>query len=135
MESVKGSYVLLIRVGSRKEIRVGKLGVLNFRPGFYAYVGSALNNLDKRIGRHLGSTKKMHWHIDYLLEKAEITEVFRIESPERLECGIAGKVSERLEPVPGFGCSDCGCGSHLFFSHGKEDARKSLIRAVSSLKR
>jgi len=128
---MKGSYVLLIRVKPAKKIRIGSLGIVEFRPGFYAYVGSAMNSLEKRVGRHLGSKKKMFWHIDYLLREAEIVEVFQAESPLRLECGIAGQLSKKLTAVPGFGCSDCRCESHLFFSTNRESARKWIEKALS----
>jgi hypothetical protein len=33
-----------------------------------------------------------------------------------LECGIASALSNRADSgVKGFGCSDCECGSHLFY--------------------
>jgi Uri superfamily endonuclease len=30
------------------------------------------------------------------------------------------------EPVKGFGCSDCGCHSHLFFSAGEPELQDAL---------
>ncbi|MBN2330662.1 MAG: GIY-YIG nuclease family protein [Candidatus Aenigmarchaeota archaeon] len=130
---MKGSYVLLIKLGKAKGIRIGRLGTLPFRPGFYAYVGSALNGLEARIARHLGSRKRLFWHIDYLLQEAEVAEVFRIESGERLECSISKSLSQRLEPVPGFGSSDCGCGSHLFYSGEKGFIKNRILDAMPGL--
>lgn len=127
---MKGSYVLLIRLGKGKRIRIGRLGTLNFRPGFYAYVGSALNGLEARVARHLGSRKRLFWHIDYLLEEAEIEEVFRIESGERLECAISKALSERMESVAGFGSSDCRCRSHLFYSGDKGFMKNRILDAM-----
>jgi len=103
-------------------IKVGKLGIIDFHPGFYAYVGSAQNNLEKRIERHLRVKKKIYWHIDYLLEKAEILNVFQVESIQKLECIIAEKLSKQFQSVPKFGSSDCRCMSHLFY----HDSRKVL---------
>ncbi len=123
---MKGSYVLLIRLGTAKRIRIGRLGIMAFRPGFYAYVGSAMGGLEARVARHLGSRKRLFWHIDYMLQHAEILEVFRIESGKRLECAISKALTERLGSVPGFGCSDCGCGSHLFYSPEKKHIRDSI---------
>ncbi|MBN2043178.1 MAG: GIY-YIG nuclease family protein [Candidatus Aenigmarchaeota archaeon] len=111
---MKGSYIILIGLDSNKKIKIGKLGKINFRKGRYAYVGSALNSLEGRISRHLRKEKKKHWHIDYLLANAEIEKVFYIESSGRKECDIAKKFSDN-EQVKGFGCSDCGCNSHLFY--------------------
>jgi Uri superfamily endonuclease len=123
---MKGTYNLLIKVPKNIEVRTGKLGKINFNRGFYAYVGSALNGLEKRIERHLRKEKKLRWHIDYLLENAEIAEVIYAETDSRTECNIAGKLNENLESVKKFGCSDCKCKSHLF--HCRDfDNLKDLI--------
>ncbi len=136
-KDIKGSYVLLVELSRSAEITVGKLGRVRFKKGFYAYVGSAMGGLEKRIGRHLSKEKKLHWHIDYLLDAVEtrVVKVFRFESVKRLECGIAGKLSEKLEPVPGFGCSDCGCRSHLFYSDNRRRMRGVIEKAIPSSRR
>jgi len=110
-----GSYVLVIENDKDQNIQVGKLGKLFFKKGFYAYVGSALNGLEQRINRHKQSNKNMHWHIDYLLNKTKITNVFIKESKIKEECEIAYIFKEKLKSVPKFGCSDCNCQSHLFY--------------------
>ncbi|RLF60544.1 MAG: GIY-YIG nuclease family protein, partial [Thermoplasmata archaeon] len=69
---MKGSYVLIINLKKEKEIEIGRLGRILFNKGYYAYVGSGLNNLEKRVGRHLRKNKKKKWHIDYLLEEGKI---------------------------------------------------------------
>lgn len=58
----------------------------------------------------------IHWHVDYLLSQPEaaVEQVYAMETTERLECSVADSVSRHGEPVKGFGCSDCGCESHLF---------------------
>jgi Uri superfamily endonuclease len=132
---MKGSYVLLIRVEKARKINIGRLGVLEFRPGFYAYVGSGMNNLEKRVSRHLGSRKKFFWHIDYLLQRAGIVEVFQAESRERLECGIAGRLAKKLSSVPRFGSSDCRCKSHLFYSPDKRMMRNGIIDALEAVQK
>ena len=33
-----------------------------------------MGGLDARVARHLRAEKKLHWHIDYLLERASVTE-------------------------------------------------------------
>ena len=126
MGNTKGSYVLLIRLESPRRIMVGKLGSIDFDEGYYAYVGSALNNLEKRIERHTGSRKKTHWHVDYLLEKADVAGVFMVESPLRVECKIADKLASVFDSIKGFGCSDCRCGSHLFCCKDKETLEKAV---------
>jgi len=120
---MKGTYVLIMENSEDREIEIGKLGPIAFRKGFYAYVGSALSGLSQRIGRHLrevGENKKLHWHIDYLLGSSgiEVKEVVFAETEERKECEIAAKLQMKngLEHIANFGCSDCTCRSHLFFS-------------------
>jgi Uri superfamily endonuclease len=113
---VKGIYVLVISVGKKIRINVGGLGVVNFEKGVYAYVGSAQNNLQKRIKRHLRKVKREFWHVDYLLGNrfVKVMKVFYKEARKSEECGIARKLAELGAPVLNFGCSDCDCRSHLF---------------------
>ncbi len=114
---MKGTYVLLARVPKRQLVKVGSLGEIEFREGMYAYVGSAMNSLEGRIGRHLKKKgKKMHWHIDYLLagRGVSVGEVYFSEGAGKKECEIAQILGQVGEPVPKFGCSDCKCRSHLF---------------------
>jgi Uri superfamily endonuclease len=122
---MKGSYTLLIEVKEDKNIQIGKLGKISFKKGFYAYVGSALNGLEHRINRHLRTSKKMYWHIDYLLQHAKVIDVFYKESNNREECMIAKSLDEKLSSIHGFGCSDCSCNSHLFY--GCKDDISSVI--------
>jgi Uri superfamily endonuclease len=111
---MKGSYVLIINLENDKNIQVGKLGKIFFKKGYYAYVGSALNNLDKRIERHLRKQKKFHWHIDYLLAHSVIIDVYYKETNKKDECEKAN-IFTKLLSIEGFGCSDCKCKSHLFY--------------------
>jgi Uri superfamily endonuclease len=113
---MKGVYVLLMKLERSRRIRIGRLGNVDFKKGFYAYVGSGMNSLGKRIGRHFSKEKKRFWHIDSFLEKCEIYGIVFSESKERRECEVAGKLAERFESVRNFGSSDCKCRSHLFFS-------------------
>lgn len=126
---MKGSYVLIIKLDENKNIKVGSLGKVNFRRGYYLYVGSALNGLEKRIRRHLSKNKKMHWHIDYLLMEGDVVDVYIKIGNTKEECEIARRFSEKYPSIEGFGSSDCKCGSHLFFSDDKED----LIEMAKSL--
>jgi Uri superfamily endonuclease len=117
---MKGAYILVIKVSKDQEIQIGKLGKLFFKKGYYIYIGSALNNLKKRIQRHFKTDKKLHWHIDYLLEKAEILEVYIKKNNIKEECKISQFFNKRMENIPGFGCSDCKCKSHLYYTSKKE---------------
>jgi len=131
---MKGTYTLLIKLPENIEIQIGKLGKINFNSGFYAYVGSALNNLEKRIERHKRKNKKFHWHIDYLLEKSEIVEVIYAETNSKFECNIAKKLNENLKCVKNFGCSDCDCKSHLFYHKNFNELENSILKAFDENK-
>jgi endonuclease-3 len=104
----KGTYILKMRLDNYFEFRNWK-----FYPGYYFYVGSAFGKggVKSRVERHLKKDKKLHWHIDYFLQKAKIVKVYAKYSKE--ECKIAKKLNI-LEKFKGFGCSDCKCVSHLF---------------------
>jgi len=120
----KGTYALVLHLEGREEIAVGKLGTFSFPAGYYLYVGSALGpgGLDARLARHRRRDKKLHWHIDYLLEHAQLVEVWSAVSTARLEClwaQAARQLPGNETPVPGFGSSDCRCRSHLIYLVGK----------------
>ncbi|MCS7143672.1 MAG: GIY-YIG nuclease family protein [Archaeoglobaceae archaeon] len=102
------SYVLILRNDEEKKIEIGKLGKIYFRPGVYYYVGSAKKI--SRVIRHFNEKRK-RWHIDYISGVFEILGaiLFKIS-----ECELASKIE--FEKVKRFGCSDCSCESHLFYS-------------------
>ena len=111
----RGSYLLILRLKRKSHINVGRLGKVSFKKGFYIYVGSAMANLSKRMERHRRIRKQHHWHIDELRAVAEFHSVLAIRSSVRLECEIAKAFSEIVDwAIPGFGCSDCSCKTHLF---------------------
>ncbi len=128
---VKGSYVLVLELPEEELIPVGSLGVVDFRSGYYAYVGSALSGLESRLNRHLRQSKKFRWHIDYLLQKVSIGAVITCRTDERIECDIARALGQFYSSVPGFGSSDCRCRSHLYFSTG--EMTQEIMAAVTSL--
>lgn len=111
-----GTYALVLHLPEARDVVVGRLGTLYFAAGYYVYVGSALNNLARRIRRHLALTKKKHWHIDYLRSSADIVSVYLIRSRTRCECALAQAITRLADDnVPQFGASDCRCPSHLFY--------------------
>lgn len=128
---MRGSYVLTAKLNRGQEIKVGKLGLIKFDKGYYAYAGSALNGLESRIRRHLRKRKKMYWHIDYLLEKTVIKEIFYREGEEREECKFAKELGEYFKSIKDFGSSDCKCSSHLFY--GKDYSQLQLVIAKMGL--
>lgn len=118
---MKGIYVLILRLGKEKVIQVGKLGKFRFRKGHYAYIGSALGTGGfKRVTRHFnvasGKNMTRKWHIDYLLPYSEVVCAVLIPAEGSIECSMAKAVGELSAAIPGFGCSDCSCNSHLFYS-------------------
>jgi endonuclease-3 len=134
---MKGVYVLILRTNETKHIRVGKLGRLHFRRGYYAYVGSARGSAgSKRVTRHFsvahGRNTTRKWHIDYLLPHSEVICAVFSPTDEDLECVVAKLLGEYSEALPGFGCSDCLCESHLFFTGGNRmNEASGICRGVS----
>jgi Uri superfamily endonuclease len=130
MGKLKGSYILLIELATRKDILVGKLGYVSFPKASYAYVGSAMNGLRARLARHLREEKRLHWHIDYLLKEAEIEEIIICRAEERVECSLAQGLAGEFQFIPGFGSSDCKCRSHLYFAQGRDGLKARVAEAV-----
>lgn len=112
-----GTYVLVIKLNKKKKIKYSKLNEKTFKKGYYIYVGSAKGfpiSLYKRIKRHLSTDKKKHWHIDHLLDYGKIEKIYYTNL--FVECLVAQELHKNgLNFVKGFGCTDCGCKSHLFF--------------------
>lgn len=123
----RGSYLLIVELPEDSTIRTkGKKFLL--RKGFYVYVGSAMGNLKSRIARHLRREKKKHWHIDFLLEKARIVEVVAIPSSVRLEEELSLSVAQYGEPIHGFGSSDTGVSSNLYyFERNPSDSMREML--------
>lgn len=127
---MKGSYILLLELNKSQRIWVRRLGVMRFLKGFYAYVGSALNRLESRVARHLRQSRKRHWHIDYLLDRAITFGVILIPGEEKVECILAQTLGQSLLCIPRFGSSDCRCPGHLFFA---TDDKKLATQVMNTL--
>jgi len=118
----KGVYTLVILLAAHKDISIGRLGTHQLPEGCYLYTGSALGkgalSLEGRISRHLRTTKKKKWHIDYLLADDE-TEVRAVIAAGMLKAKIV---------MRGFGSSDCrkGCGSHLLYLNSCNDVADKI---------
>jgi len=120
LKSATGTYMLLIQLPQSARVAVGRLGTLAFRVGWYAYAGSALGpgGLQARLARHARIEKRIHWHIDYLLEQARLVQSWQIACPIRLECAWAAallKLSNAQVAIHRFGASDCRCPGHLIY--------------------
>ncbi|MCG6536456.1 MAG: GIY-YIG nuclease family protein, partial [Syntrophales bacterium LBB04] len=127
----RGSYLLILNLKERKTLSIGKLGRINFPPGYYIYVGSAMANLNARVERHRRLAKKMHWHIDYLRAESAFQTVLPIRSSISLECALAERMARIAEwSIPGFGSSDCACPSHLFASSSNPFHLRAFIELI-----
>ena len=124
---MKGIYFVLSKLKEPIIEKVGALGEIEFKDGRYIYVGSAQNSLEGRISRHVSPNKSKHWHIDYLLEDAEIEEVLAYNMKKKKECDASRTLKKEFYEIEGFGCSDCDCSSHLFFTR---DSRKKTIEKI-----
>jgi len=132
MTATGGSYTLVVEVPESLELTVGALGERRFQAGWYAYVGSATGAGGfSRVDRHrelaAGERDTRHWHVDYLLgHDHTAVETAVTTAGIDAECEIAERIDG--SPVSAFGCSDCGCDSHLF---GDTD-RDRLLAAVEA---
>ncbi len=135
---MKGIYVLIFLISSKKLIEVGKLGARLFRAGFYAYVGSAFSGI-QRLNRHLnnirrGKVDNPHWHIDCIVPHAEIVEwLFASCSCRKKEEELATTIAKDLSYIPGFGSSDTNAPSHLFFSGSLEMLKEEVEKKFKLL--
>jgi Uri superfamily endonuclease len=129
VEFEKGSYILVIRLRSQHNVLVGSLGEIPFKAGWYLYAGSAMGGFGKRLSRYGKKIEKPRWHIDYLLQIATLRKILVYAAGERLECQIAGALMKEFESVPGFGCTDCRCMSHLFYATCQRELKPGLAKA------
>jgi Uri superfamily endonuclease len=128
----QGTYLLLAHLECAVEIPIGKLGTFSFDTGWYTYAGSALGpgGLPARLARHARADKRLHWHIDFLLQHAALDTIWQAAHPQKLECAWAMAMLDLLgaqTPVRRFGASDCRCSSHLIYF-----ARRPNNRQITS---
>lgn len=123
------SYILILKLDEDKTIKVGSLNNIDFKKGFYMYVGSAKNSI-KRIERHFKADKKLRWHIDYLSINSEVLNAMIFTNTQ--ECALANTLSQHFEGVKNFGCSDCNCHSHLFYA--ANNPKEKLTKLFKSFK-
>jgi Uri superfamily endonuclease len=131
----KGIYCLVFKNPSCT-VRVGALGEIEFRRGWHIYVGSALGSgglarLERHIALSRDRNKRPKWHVDWL----SVNPAFSLRTTvhalteERLECRLAETIGS--PDIPGFGCSDCNCPSHLFYRRSNPvDEIKTAFRML-----
>jgi Uri superfamily endonuclease len=131
----KGVYCLVFK-NPACTVRVGALGSIAFRAGWHIYAGSALGPGGlARVRRHIRFAEERErrpkWHVDYLLSDPRFSLVYAIcaQTTDPLECALAGATGGSF--VPGFGCSDCRCASHLFFR--PRDPRNVIKKAFQNV--
>ena len=131
---VPGTYVLLLELTAAERIEVGALGTFEFPAGTYAYAGSAFGSGGlSRVDRHrevvAGERDVRHWHVDYLTGHPETALRATVLAPRAdVECAVARALGDG--PVPGFGASDCSCGSHLARVPDVRTARSAVARVL-----
>ncbi|MHA1925378.1 MAG: GIY-YIG nuclease family protein [Candidatus Thorarchaeota archaeon] len=140
---MKGVYALVIAIPADIDVQIGALGTQRFEVGEWIYVGSAFGNgstsLEHRVRRHFSREKKLHWHIDLLMEvTGPPTHVIWSKAEKKRECEIANKLKQHeefMDGPKGFGSSDCTakCGTHLFKHNGRNACKtiQNLFAEIS----
>jgi Uri superfamily endonuclease len=131
----KGIYCLVFK-NPASTVRIGALGPVAFDAGWHCYIGSALGPGGlARLSRHcrLASERNKHpkWHVDYLLTDPRFVLAYTVSAPttDRLECRLADSLGGT--GVPGFGCSDCTCPTHLMYRN--RNPQKEIVAAFKAL--
>lgn len=110
-----GIYLLTIRLSRLCKHTAANRHFL-LKPGWYVYCGSARAGLEGRLARHLRTDRVKHWHVDTLLAQGKVADIQVVVTDDpAAECRLAQALEQwpGATPVPGFGCSDCTCLSHL----------------------
>jgi Uri superfamily endonuclease len=131
-----GTYVLVLRNPRTARITVGKRLRMMLEAGCYLYVGSAFGpgGLDARLRRHQRGDGRRHWHVDDLRAATSFVGAIVDRGHERREHRWAAELEAcgAYTLIPGFGCTDCRCTTHLFYAAG---APASLANVLSGAPR
>jgi Uri superfamily endonuclease len=141
--ALPGTYALHLSLPAPAHLQIGWLGIFDFPPGDYLYLGSARGpgGLRARLQHHARIAVKPHWHIDYLRAAAQLEGFWISTAPARLECAWSKallRLPGAVVPVIGFGAGDCtgGCAAHLVaFPNGLDCAAIEAVlgtKAVSN---
>ncbi|WP_455367644.1 GIY-YIG nuclease family protein [[Eubacterium] cellulosolvens] len=142
---MKGTYVVLLEILKKIDMRVGRLGFLHVPQGYYLYVGSAMGSggasYESRIKRHYRKNKKRFWHIDYLTTHNDVVICFAdvVIENKKIECELATYLKTVFNGkilFKNFGSTDCNCGGHLLnvscVSNQEIQERIETIRHLAS---
>lgn len=118
LKPAAGTYAVIFRSRFGGRARIGRRREIDIVPGYYVYVGSAFGpgGVRARVLRHFCRARRRHWHIDYLRDFVQPVAAWYSYDDRRLEHRWAGLLEtwSAMTAVPGFGCSDCRCRSHLY---------------------
>ena len=130
--TISGSYILVLENVKNDKIKIGKIGEIKFKKGFYTYVGSAMNGLDQRVKRHYKNKKNKRWHIDYITPNPmKIIKDFKIRRKDKIEVELAKDVMQISDGyIPYFGSSDSKLESHLFFFRNSPLQNQNFINTI-----
>ena len=132
-----GTYALILVSRETRCLRIGRLGSLALRSGWYVYVGSAFGpgGVGARLAHHRKRTARPHWHIDYLRLHTQLARAWHTHDPVCREHQWA-QVMQHLPgaemPLHGFGASDCACTSHLI-RFARQPSFRGFQREICSL--
>lgn len=129
---MKGAYFLVIFLEKDQKIKT-KAKEFILKRGYYVYVGSAMNSLEGRVLRHFREKKRFHWHIDYLLDKAQLVEAYLIISNLKLEEKLSKALSKHVPGIEGFGASDVSTRANLYY-FGDSLPHERLCNILKSMK-
>ena len=131
LAATTGTYVVVLSSPRTARVPVGKRLRVTLEEGCYLYVGSAFGpgGLDARLRRHQHGHGRRHWHIDYLRAATTFVGAIVDRGSERREHQWAAELEACGEyaTVPGFGCSDCRCTTHLFHAASTPASLASLL--------
>ena len=94
-------------------------------------MGSAKQGLQARVARHRRRDKRVHWHVDYLLSRAEFRVIEVWVSDSRPECHLARtmlSVPAISIPKSKLGASDCLCPAHFLAYSGELSALHQYLQ-------
>lgn len=131
----RGCYLLGMHIYEALDVHLGRRGSHRLPSGFYIYVGSAMGRggLKARLGRHLATKKRIHWHVDHITSRLPVTEIAWLVQEISTEHQFAAHLctlSWIQTPIPGFGSSDCHCSAHLFRMSRCHGTPRSRLNAV-----